>query len=356
MTATVLMMAGGTGGHVFPALAVAEQLRERGFDIQWLGAEGGIENRLVPAAGFSLHALSVTGVRGGGAMRKLKAPFMLLHAVWQALAVIRSLHPVLAVGFGGFASGPGGLAARLSRVPLVIHEQNAVAGLTNRWLSRMAAAVLQAFPQAFGDNAQTVGNPVRRDIVALTDPVQRYASHEGPLRVLVVGGSQGALVLNQSLPAALAALQAHQPLAIRHQCGRGREDEARTAYQQAGLDAQVNAFIDDMAGAYDWADLLVCRAGALTVSEVAAAGVAAIFVPLPSAVDDHQSQNAAWLADENAGWVLPQARMSNDILIEILGAGVSRQDLASVAQRARAMAVPDSAEQVADMCEEVLRG
>lgn len=356
MTNTVLMMAGGTGGHVFPALAVAEQLRERGYQIQWLGAEGGIENRLVPAAGIDLHALSIKGVRGGGLIRKLAAPFMLLHAVWQALGVIRAIRPVLAVGFGGFASGPGGLAARVSRVPLVIHEQNAVAGLTNRWLSRMARHVLQAFPRAFGDAATTVGNPVRRDIAGLADPAQRYADHDGPLRVLVVGGSQGALVLNRDLPAALQSLHGQHPLKVRHQCGRGRVDEARQGYQGTGIDVEISEFIDDMAAAYSWADVLVCRAGALTVSEVAAAGVAAVFVPLPTAVDDHQSLNAAWLADEHAGWVLPQARMSESALTDILGKTIARSTLAEVASRARAMAVPDSASRVADICEEVLRG
>ncbi|WP_111657271.1 undecaprenyldiphospho-muramoylpentapeptide beta-N-acetylglucosaminyltransferase [Isoalcanivorax indicus] len=361
MSGTVLMMAGGTGGHVFPALAVADVLRERGYDIAWLGAQGGIENRLVPAAGYPLHALKVRGVRGGGVWRKLQAPFLLLRAVLAARRVLRGTSAVLAVGFGGFASGPGGLAARLSGVPLVVHEQNAIPGLTNRVLARLANQTLEGFSGAFGGRARAVGNPVRNVIVSLPDPAQRYAERDGALRILVLGGSQGALALNRALPAALARLLQAQPAVIRHQAGRGRRDEAAGAYASAALEAAVDEFIDDMAAAYAWADLVICRAGALTVAEVAAAGVAALFVPLPTAVDDHQRHNAEWLAGQGAALVLEQQQLNAAALAErlrpVMAEGaIDRARLATMAVQARALAHTDSATHVADICEEVLRG
>lgn len=360
MSGTVLMMAGGTGGHVFPALAVADALRERGYDIAWLGAQGGIENRLVPAAGYPLHALKVRGVRGGGLLRKLQAPFLLLGAVLAARRVLRGTSAVLAVGFGGFASGPGGLAARLSGVPLIVHEQNAIPGLTNRVLARLAQRTLEGFAGAFAGRATAVGNPVRNAIVAVPDPVARYAERDGALRILVLGGSQGALALNRTLPAALARLLQAQPAVIRHQAGRGRREEAASAYASAALEAAVDEFIDDMAAAYAWADLVICRAGALTVAEVAAAGVAAMFVPLPTAVDDHQRHNAEWLAGQGAALVLDQRQLNAAALAErlrpVMAEGViERARLAQMAQQARALAHTDSATRVADICEEVLR-
>ena len=355
---TVLMMAGGTGGHVFPALAVAGELAQSGFAVQWLGSRRGIENSLVPEAGYPLHALEVRGLRGGGLARTLMAPLMLLRAVLSAVVLVRRLRPVLAVGFGGYASGPGGLAARLNGVPLVLHEQNARSGLTNRLLARVATRVLQAFPGAFAD-AEVVGNPVRAGIFSLAPPAERLISHQGPLRLLVLGGSQGALALNRDLPPALAdylGTSRKDAVVIRHQCGRDRQEEVRQAYEKTGLSVSIEEFIRAMDDAYQWADLVICRAGALTVSEVAAAGVAAVFVPLPTAVDDHQTLNARWLADQQAGRLLPQSSLNRDGLAGVLDELMNREALAGMAARARSMARPDSAARVAAICEEVLHG
>ncbi|MAC14945.1 undecaprenyldiphospho-muramoylpentapeptide beta-N-acetylglucosaminyltransferase [Alcanivorax sp. IL3] len=356
MSGTILIMAGGTGGHVFPALAVADQLRERGFRILWLGAENGMEGKLVRQYGYEIAELAVSRLRGGGLKRKLTAPFNLLRAVLQARSLISQRQPLLAVGFGGFASGPGGLAARLCKVPVVVHEQNAVPGLTNRLLSSMATVTLEGFQGAFGkQDACWVGNPVRAEIASLEEPARRYAQHQGSLRVLVLGGSQGALILNQDLPELLLAVLG-QDIQVRHQCGAGRTGEAAPIYQALGLDAQVSEFIDDMAEAYGWADLVICRAGALTVAEVAAAGVAALFVPLPSAVDDHQTLNARWLSDRGAALLLPQREMSAASLAGTLKPVAERGLLAQMAQRAREQAVADSAERAATLCEEVANG
>jgi UDP-N-acetylglucosamine--N-acetylmuramyl-(pentapeptide) pyrophosphoryl-undecaprenol N-acetylglucosamine transferase len=354
MSATVLIMAGGTGGHVFPALAVARQLQDAGYRVLWLGAEGGMETRLVERHGFEIVSLAVGRLRGGGVKRKLLGPLQLLRALWQAVAVIRRERPVLAVGFGGFVSAPGGLAAKLCRVPLVIHEQNAAPGLTNRMLSRFATETLEGFEGALPGGIW-VGNPVRREIAELPDPAERYGVRQGPLRILVLGGSQGALALNQDLPELLLASLGAQ-LQVRHQCGAGRTGEAEPVYKALGLDALVSEFIDDMAEAYAWADLVVCRAGALTVAEVAAAGVAALFVPLPSAVDDHQTLNARWLVDRGAALMLPQAEMNAGALARSLAGMTERDALAQIAGRARQLAVPDSAARVAKLCEEVAHG
>lgn len=353
---TVLIMAGGTGGHVFPALAVADQLRERGFDILWLGAEHGMEGKLVRRHGYEIAELAVSRLRGGGLKRKVAAPFNLLRAVLQARQLIRQHKPVLAVGFGGFASGPGGLAARLCGVPVVVHEQNAVPGLTNRLLSKMATVTLEGFDGAFGQReACWVGNPVRAEIAAIAEPAGRYARHQGGLRVLVIGGSQGALVLNQDLPELMLAVLGKE-IQVRHQCGAGRTGEAAPVYQALGVDAQVSEFIDDMAEAYSWADLVICRAGALTVAEVAAAGVAALFIPLPTAVDDHQTLNARWLSDKGAALLLPQRELSAASLAATLKPVAERDALAQMAQRAREQAVADSAERAATLCQEVANG
>lgn len=356
MSRTVLIMAGGTGGHVFPAMAVADQLRARGFEILWLGAENGMEGKLVRQYGYEIAELSVSRLRGGGIKRKLTAPFNLLRAVLQARQLIRARQPVLAVGFGGFASGPGGLAAKLCKVPVVVHEQNAVPGLTNRLLSRLATVTLEGFQGAFGNpQACWVGNPVRPEITALDEPARRYAQHQGGLRVLVLGGSQGALVLNQDLPELLLAVLGRD-IQVRHQCGAGRTAEAAPIYQALGLQAQVSEFIDDMAEAYGWADLVICRAGALTVAEVAAAGVAAMFVPLPSAVDDHQTLNARWLSERGAALLLPQRDLGAASLAGTLKPVAERGLLAQIAERAREQAMADSAERAATLCEEVANG
>ena len=354
MSGTVLIMAGGTGGHVFPALAVARELADAGYRILWLGAEGGMETRLVPKHGFEVASLGVGRLRGGGLKRKVLGPLQLLRALWQARRLIRRLKPVLVVGFGGFVSAPGGLAARLAGVPLVIHEQNAVPGLTNRMLSRFAQEALEGFEGSLVGGVW-VGNPVRAEIAGLPSPTERYEQRQGPLRVLVLGGSQGALALNQDLPELLmAALGSH--LEVRHQCGAGREEEAAPVYQALGLNATVSEFIDDMAEAYGWADLVVCRAGALTVAEVAAAGVAALFVPLPTAVDDHQTLNARWLVDRGAALMMAQKDMNAGALARSLAGMTERDALAQIARRARQLAVPDSAARVAKLCEEVAHG
>ncbi len=349
-----LVMAGGTGGHVFPALATARVLQRRGFDIVWLGTQRGIEARLVPAAGIPVEWLSVGGLRGKGLLTLVAAPFRLFIAVSQALRAIRKHQPRVVLGAGGFASGPGGIAAWLSRRPLVVHEQNAVAGLTNRVLARIATRVLEGFPGSFGKrvNAQRVGNPVRPEIVAIAPPERRFAGREGAARLLIFGGSQGAARLNAVLPAAIGEL----PVALRpevlHQTGQHNFDETVQAYRSRGIEADVRAFIDDMASAYGWADLAVCRAGALTIAELAAAGVPAVLIPFPAAVDDHQTRNAQFLVGARAAELLPEAELTPISLAArlrmLLEAG--RPRLLQMAQAARATAIVDADERLADAC------
>lgn len=355
MKPTIVIMAGGTGGHVFPALAVAQELAQRGYHIEWLGGEQGIERRLVPQAGFPLKALTVKGLRGGGMMRKLLAPFMIMAAVNQARRWLGGIKPCAVVGFGGYASGPGGIAARLRGLPLVVHEQNAVPGLTNRILSRVATVTVAAFDGAFSDSVEVVGNPVREEILALPTPSKRYGSREGALRLLVLGGSQGALALNQTLPAAMAPLLADKDVVIRHQAGRGRLKETQRAYTEAKVEAQIDEFIDDMAAAYSWADLVICRAGALTIAELAAAGVAALCVPLPTAADDHQTRNAEWLVGVGAARLMPQAELDAAGLAQRLGDILDRNALQMMAEKGRAAVQVNSMNRVADLCEEVCR-
>ena len=292
MTATILIMAGGTGGHVFPALAVARALRRRNQNIVWLGSRRGIENELVPGNGFLLEATRVTGLRGKGLLSWLIAPVKLVIAIFDALRVVMRHRPQLVIGMGGFASGPGGLAAWILRRPLIIHEQNSVAGLTNRLLAGFAREVLEAFPGSFSADrhARHVGNPVRPEIANLPDPARRLESRKGPVRLLILGGSQGARVLNQTVPAAIARLSDGPSFEIWHQTGNSDAEATRTAYAECAQPARVDAFIDDVAECYAWADLVICRAGALTISELAAAGLGAILVPYPSAVDDHQTR------------------------------------------------------------------
>jgi len=353
-TRTVLIMAGGTGGHVFPALAAARVLRERGFEPVWLGTERGIEARLVPPAQISMEWITISGVRGKGLLPWLLAPFRLWHAVHQSMQVIRRRHPDVVLGAGGFVSGPGGIAAWLLRKPLVIHEQNAVAGLTNKLLARFATRVLEAFPKSFPNSAhaQAVGNPVRREIVRLPPPEQRFAEHVGPLRLFIFGGSQGAARLNAVVPAALALL----PLALRpqviHQAGERHYQHTTAVYQQQGVVAQVRAFIDDMAQTYAWADLVICRSGALTVSELAAAGVGAVFVPFAAAVDDHQTRNAQFLVHADAGVLIPEKELTAQRLAQELQKlfSAGRERLARMASNARAQAIVDADVRLADAC------
>ncbi|MCC5859184.1 MAG: undecaprenyldiphospho-muramoylpentapeptide beta-N-acetylglucosaminyltransferase [Ectothiorhodospiraceae bacterium] len=352
----VVIMAGGTGGHVFPGLAVAAVLRERGLPVVWLGTREGLEARLVPEAGLPMEYLEIRGLRGKGSLGWLLAPARLGRAVWQAAGVLRRHRPRAVLGLGGYAAGPGGIAAWLLRRPLVLHEQNAVAGLTNRSLSRFARRVLCGFPADFpgGVLARVVGNPVRDAILQIPPPQERYANREGPLRLLVIGGSLGAQVLNERVPAAVARLPSDRRPVIRHQAGERTLEVAERAYLKAGVEADVTAFVHDMAEAYGWADLVISRAGALTVSELAAAGVAACLVPLPHAVDDHQTANARFLSDRQAAVLLPQAELTPRRLAGLLEEFDQRRDrLLAMAERARELARPRAAEDVADSCLEV---
>jgi UDP-N-acetylglucosamine--N-acetylmuramyl-(pentapeptide) pyrophosphoryl-undecaprenol N-acetylglucosamine transferase len=349
----VLIMAGGTGGHVFPALAVAEELVARGVAVSWLGTRRGLEARVVPAAGYPLETMRVSGLRGKGALRLLLAPFMLLGALLQALIILLRLRPRAVLGMGGFASGPGGVIAWLLRRPLLIHEQNSVAGMTNRWLAPLAHTVMEAFPGSLPAKYRPVhtGNPVRREITRLVEPTERLTQHQGALRVLVIGGSLGAHALNTAVPAAMAQLFSANTCQVRHQTGPADQDAVRQAYAVAGLDARVSSFIEDMAAAYAWADLVICRAGALTVAELAVVGVASILVPFPHATDDHQTGNARFLADAGAAILMPQATLDTERLARLLeDFAAQREVLLEMACRARALAVPQAARRVAELC------
>lgn len=352
----VLIMAGGTGGHVFPALACAREFQARGYTVHWLGTPRGIENELVPAAGLQLHLINVTGLRGKGRLSLLKAPFMLVKALWQARNVVRKLKPVCVVGFGGYVTGPGGLAAKLAGVPLIIHEQNAVAGTANRSLASFAARVCEAFPQTFAASAKrrTTGNPVRAELFFET-PRQALIGRKP--RLLVLGGSLGAEPLNKLLPEALAQVPSELRPEVFHQAGKQHDEVTAERYRAAGVEAQVAPFIKDMAQAYGWADLVVCRAGALTISELAAAGLPSLLVPLPHAIDDHQSRNADYLAREGAAFVMPQrttgaAEMAAR-LTEVL---MQPEQLKRMATTARQLAKPDATNTVVDVCLEVAHG
>lgn len=354
---TVLIVAGGTGGHIYPALAVAACLNERKVATVWLGSRSGMETHIVPRAGLRLFTIAVSGLRGRGIARWLAAPFVVGFALLQALVAVIRIRPQLVLGMGGFASGPGGVAAWLCRRPLVVHEQNAIPGFTNSLLSRIATTVFQAFPGSFpaSRGARTVGNPVRADIIALAPPAERGVA-TGPLRVLVVGGSRGARALNETLPAAVRAL-CDAELSVWHQCGAGNARQTEAAYRDATGDVRVAEFIDDMAAAYAWASVVVCRSGALTVSELAAAGVASILVPFPYAVDDHQTANARFLVDAEAALLVPEGENFEQRLAAALtGLAADRGRLEVLAENARAVAIPDAAANVAAHCLELLHG
>jgi UDP-N-acetylglucosamine--N-acetylmuramyl-(pentapeptide) pyrophosphoryl-undecaprenol N-acetylglucosamine transferase len=349
----VLIMAGGTGGHVFPALAVAKVLRDRGVAVVWLGVPASMESRLVPANGFPIEWVKVKGIRGKGLRTWLMAPVSILHAVVQAVTVLRRVRPRAVLGAGGYVSGPGGIAAWILGIPLLIHEQNAVPGLTNRWLARLAAVVLQAFPGSFkpGVKARTVGNPVRADIAALPEPAQRFAGRSGRARLLVFGGSQGAQRLNAMLPLALARLSPEHRPQVRHQAGARGIDAAQAAYLDAAVEAEVMPFIDDMAAAYAWADLAVCRAGAMTIAELQAAGLGALLVPLPIATDDHQTKNAEAMVAAGAARVMQERDMTAEALGErIAELTADRDRMLKMAEASRRLRVIDAAAQVADLC------
>jgi UDP-N-acetylglucosamine--N-acetylmuramyl-(pentapeptide) pyrophosphoryl-undecaprenol N-acetylglucosamine transferase len=354
-----MIMAGGTGGHVFPALAVAGILRQRRREVVWLGTRRGIEARLVPAAGYPVEWIEVEGLRGRGIAGWLTAPWSLVRALWQARAALRRQRPGVVLGCGGFTSGPGGIAAWLAGTPLVIHEQNAIAGMTNRWLARFAARVAEGFPGSFArrHRAVHVGNPIRPEIAALAPPRERFLGRDGPLQLFVFGGSQGAAALNRLLPEALAKLPAALRPRVLHQSGARDCEATSESYRSLGIPADVRAFIDDMAGAYASADLVVSRAGALTVAELAAAGIAAILVPFPAAVDDHQARNAAWLVRAGAARMITERGLSSAQLASELSALLSagRSGLLAMAEAARSVAITDAAERVAALCLEVER-
>lgn len=347
----ILVMAGGTGGHVFPAIAIADALKARGHEILWLGSRGRMEEKLVPRHGYPIAYIKVHGIRRNGAKAKLLAPFMVARALWEALKVVRSFKPDLALGMGGYASGPGGLAAFLCRVPVVLHEQNAAAGLTNRLLFRIARRTLLGFPGAFeGRNVTVVGNPVRAEIAALHE--RPKAPHEGPLRVLVIGGSLGAQALNRLVPEAVKLIPEGE-IEVTHQCGAGNSAQVLKAYEGAPCRFEVSDFIDDMAGAYAGHDLLIARAGAGTVSEAACAGIPAIFVPLPSAVDDHQTKNARFLEEKGGAFICPQASLTAKALAErIETLARDRARLERMREASLSCAITDSAQRCARIIEE----
>lgn len=355
----VLIMAGGTGGHVFPALAVADELRSRGVEVSWMGTKAGLESRIVPEAGIPIHYIKVSGLRGKGLVGWLLAPVKLVIAIIHALAIVIKIKPVSVLGMGGFASGPGGVAAWLLRRPLVLHEQNAVIGMTNKLLSHIATRLMEAFPGAFKDNmAEHVGNPIRKAISDLPEPAVRYQQREDAIRILVIGGSLGAQALNETVPQAIAALPESINVEVWHQSGANKLDITCDSYQQSSVTANVVSFVDDMAKAYAWADLVICRAGALTVSELSAAGVAAIFIPFPYAVDDHQTLNAQYLVDAGAARLMQQKSLTaeslSDCLQELIDKG--RSHLLKMAEAARTCAKPDATIDVANACLEVTNG
>lgn len=352
MAARVIVMAGGTGGHVFPALAVAETLRDRGCEVSWLGTNKGLEARVVPAAEFNLDAISVSGIRGTSLYRRLLAPFVLATACVQAVRVFRKRRPQVVLGMGGFVSGPGGLVARLLGIRLVIHEQNRIPGTTNRWLARFADQVLEAFPGTFPHKVGAIctGNPLRR---SFTRRFERQTRHGDALRLLVVGGSQGARFLNETVPIALAAMPKRLRVDVWHQTGSALFEATDARYRELGIPARVDPFIEDMAEAYLWADVAVCRAGAMTVSELAAAGLPAIFVPFPHAIDDHQTANARFVTEQGGALCIAQGELDAERLAsELTRFCEDRSELDLMGQRIHRLARLDAADRVATLCQQ----
>ncbi len=355
----VLVTAGGTGGHVFPALAAAKMFQEQGVEVRWLGTPHGIEATIVPANNIAIDYLDVSGVRGQGLVRLLLAPLKIVRAVVRVMQVIRQYQPDAVLGMGGFVTGPTGIGAWLSGCPLFIHEQNAIAGFTNKVLAKFARRVFQAFPSTFADSGkvETTGNPVRKEIAALEAPQTRYEKHDGPIRFLILGGSQGAVALNERVPQALAQLKGKLDFVVKHQAGAKNIKTAERFYQEAGVNAEVIPFIDDMAAAYGWADAVICRSGALTVSELAAAGVAALLVPFPFAVDDHQTRNGEYLSANGAAKLVQQKDMTTESLADLLlQSFADRQQLKQMAVKARELAMTDATRKVVQQCLEVASG
>ena len=352
MSRSILIMAGGTGGHIFPALAVADRLREQGWQVTWLGAPDSMEAELVPKQGYEMALVRFSGLRGKGWLRKLLLPLNLLIALWQSAVAIFLHRPDVVLGMGGYITFPGGMMAAFLRRPLVIHEQNSVAGLSNKVLARVASRVMSGFPDVL-PKAIWCGNPVRSSIAALPEPQQRYAARSGKLNVLVVGGSLGAQAINQAVPQALALMSEELRPNVVHQTGRQHHAAVVQMYQQAGVKADIRAFIDDMAESYAAADLVICRSGALTVAELAAAGVASLLIPFPFAVDDHQTHNARFLSERGAAVVLPQTALTAEKLAQWLGEQ-RREKLLAMAQQARGLARADAAAAVAALCTEIV--
>jgi UDP-N-acetylglucosamine--N-acetylmuramyl-(pentapeptide) pyrophosphoryl-undecaprenol N-acetylglucosamine transferase len=348
MAIRIIIMAGGTGGHVFPALAVAEQMIADGHKVSWLGTRKGIEASVVPAANISIDWLSVSGLRGKGALSAILAPFMLVIACWQAMMVILQRKPDVVLGLGGFASGPGGLMAWLLRKPLVIHEQNRVPGTTNRLLSKFSSKVLEAFPGSFAAHLQAIstGNPVRKEMLGVVNKEK----HEG-IRLLVLGGSLGASILNEMVPKALKNIQQELAIDIKHQSGKATLELAQAGYKNAGVKAEISIFIEDMKQAYTWADIVICRAGAMTVSELAVMGLPAILVPLPTAIDDHQTKNAEYLADAGGAILLPQATLTAEVLERaIRGIAKEKSKREEMSIKTKRLAMPDATSLVVQQC------
>jgi UDP-N-acetylglucosamine--N-acetylmuramyl-(pentapeptide) pyrophosphoryl-undecaprenol N-acetylglucosamine transferase len=348
-----LVMAGGTGGHIFPGLAVAEALRERAWRVHWLGTDGSMESQLVPPRGFAFETIAFSGVRGKGPATLALLPLRLLRAFWQSIAVVRRVKPDVVIGLGGYITFPGGMMSVLLGKPLVLHEQNSIAGMANRILAGVADRVFTAFPGVLG-KANWVGNPLRAGFLAQPGPAERLGSRSGPLRLLVVGGSLGARALNETVPKALALIPPERRPVVLHQSGARQIDELRANYAAAGVQAELTPFIEDTAQAYAQADLIVCRAGASTVTEIAAVGAAAVFVPFPSAVDDHQTTNAKFLVDAGGGWLVQQRELSPEWLAQLLQ-NTGRAELIEKAVAAKRMQKTDATSQVVAACEELAR-
>lgn len=352
----ILITAGGTGGHVYPGLAVARALQEQNIPVVWMGTEKGLESKVIPEAGIHMVYLSVSGLRGKGILSLLNAPFELTKALFQSFMIMRKVKPAAVLGMGGFVAGPGGLVAALMGVPVVIHEQNAIPGLTNKLLSKVSKKVLEGFPGTFAGikKAIGIGNPVRQDIASLAMPLTRLGDRWGRVRLLIFGGSLGAQALNEVVPMALSEVPLDKLPIVRHQAGKNKDDVTRKRYAQLGVEAEITDFIDDMAEAYEWADLVICRSGALTVAELAAAGLASIMVPYPYAVDDHQTANAKYLSNAEAAILMPQDEMTKETLAELLEDLCSNRDkLIEMGFKARALAKPQATAEVAAICAEM---
>lgn len=351
MKGPVLIMAGGTGGHVYPALAVAEELQKRQVSVVWLGTKKGIEAKIVADAGIEIKWLKVSGLRGKSKLSLLFAPFKLVWACAQALWVMLSVKPVAVLGMGGFVSGPGGLMAFVCRKPLLVHEQNAIPGMTNSLLAKMANTVMESFPDSFEITKPVllVGNPVRTGIINIAKPVERLKDRTGALHVLVVGGSLGAAALNKAVPEMLSILENRNEVSVWHQTGKNNYQQTLDTYKEFNVDAKIDAYIDNMAAAYEWADVVICRSGAMTISELAIAGVASVLVPYPFAVDDHQTANAQYLVDKNAAVLMPQNNLTAEGLKQVV-MSFSRDKILKMSEAAQQLAKPKAAEKVAEMC------